>query len=102
MSGNHHSQHVVNNTASSRNSNNLVEKIKMAFSNEKRKSSKRRTHSNSDTSSDEDLPETFFDLPCSSSPPSSPRNHLQPILSRQSTQHNALAEIVEEPVNSGY
>ncbi|KAI7889718.1 uncharacterized protein EV154DRAFT_513847 [Mucor mucedo] len=103
MGGNHHSQHVINNAASSRNSNNLVEKIKMAFSNEKRKSSKRRTHSNSDTSSDEDLPETFFDLPCSSSPPSSPRNQLQPILSRQSTQHNnSLAEIVEESSNSGH
>lgn len=96
-----------NPASSSRNSNNLVEKIKMAFSNERRKSaSKKRMNSNSDTSSDEDLVENFFDMPCSStsSPPSSPRNNtgltLQPILSRKSTQYNSLAEIIEEPITT--
>ncbi|KAI8066187.1 hypothetical protein BDF21DRAFT_427285 [Thamnidium elegans] len=74
---------------------NLVEKIKMAFSNEKRKS--RRSHnSQSDTSSDEETSD--FDVSRASAP-----HHLQPILSRQSTQYNPLAEIIEEPSsNSGY
>lgn len=75
---------------------NLVEKIKMAFSNEKRKS--RRSHSQSDTSSDEETSD--FDTTRASS---APHHHLQPILSRQSTQYNPLAEIIEEPgSNSGY
>jgi hypothetical protein len=92
---------AVNNT--NRQSNNLVEKIKMAFSNEKRHKIKQRTHSSGSNSSDEDIierSETFFDIPCStssSSPPSSPRSTaLQPILSRQSTHYNPLNGILEE------
>lgn len=79
---------------------NLVEKIKMAFSNEKRKS--RRSHSQSDTSSSDEETSDFDGGPLSSRASSTP-HHLQPILSRQSTQYNSLAEIIEEPgSNSGY
>lgn len=76
------------------NRHNLVEKIKMAFSNEKRKgksSSNSHQHagqSDTSSSSDEEL-----------------ESPLQPILSRQSTQYNALSEIIEEPgigSHSGY
>ncbi|KAI9357838.1 hypothetical protein BD770DRAFT_388457 [Pilaira anomala] len=79
------------------NRHNLVEKIKMAFSNEKRKgksSNSQHLHhqhpgqSDTSSSSDEEL-----------------ESPLQPILSRQSTQYNALAEIIEEPgigSHSGY
>ncbi|CAO3633288.1 unnamed protein product [Mucor fragilis] len=93
---------AANNT--NRQSNNLVEKIKMAFSNDKRHKSKQRTHSSGSASSDDDImerSETFYDMPCptssSSSPPSSPRSTaLQPILSRQSTHYNPLNGILEE------
>lgn len=71
---------------------NFVEKIKMAFLNERRKStfSKKRMNSNgtSSSSSDElDRSDTFFDL----------SNHpLTHTLSRQSTHNNNLAGIAEE------
>ncbi|KAL0145908.1 hypothetical protein V8B55DRAFT_1466371 [Mucor lusitanicus] len=95
-------------TNTNRQSNNLVEKIKMAFSNDKRHKSKQRTHSSGSASSDDDImerSETFYDMPCptssSSSPPSSPRSTaLQPILSRQSTHYNPLNGILEEASQS--
>ncbi|CEG73672.1 hypothetical protein RMATCC62417_09006 [Rhizopus microsporus] len=77
--------------------NNLVEKIKMAFSNDKRRSiAKKRMNStgttNSCSSSDEmERSETYFDL----STPTSIQ-HLNHTLSRQSTHHNNLSGIVEE------
>ncbi|CAO0796048.1 unnamed protein product [Mucor circinelloides] len=97
---------AANNT--NRQSSNLVEKIKMAFSNDKRHKSKQRTHSSGSASSDDDImerSETFYDMPCStsssSSPPSSPRSTaLQPILSRQSTHYNPLNGILEEAPQS--
>ncbi|KAL7309342.1 hypothetical protein PS15m_011441 [Mucor circinelloides] len=97
---------AANNT--NRQSSNLVEKIKMAFSNDKKHKSKQRTHSSGSASSDDDImerSETFYDMPCStsssSSPPSSPRSTaLQPILSRQSTHYNPLNGILEEAPQS--
>ncbi|KAG1456255.1 hypothetical protein G6F56_006873 [Rhizopus delemar] len=68
----------------------IVEKIKLAFSNDKRKSlSKRRMNSSGTSSSDEmERSDTYFDLSSSA--------HLTNTLSRQSTHYNNLNGIVEE------